>query len=129
MDLLGDGLFDLAERRLQWLDRRQQVLAQNVANADTPGFRPRDLPDFAASLGSAATRPARTQPGHLPGTSGEVLVPDAALRPKARQPDGNGVALDEELTKVADVQTNQALVNNLYAKYVSFYRLALGRGS
>ena len=44
----GNGsLFDLADRRLAYLQHRQQVLAQNVANANTPGYRARDLEPFA----------------------------------------------------------------------------------
>ena len=43
MDLLKGSVLDLADRRLRWLDRRQQVLAQNIANADTPGWTARDL--------------------------------------------------------------------------------------
>ena len=43
MDPKRIGLFDLAERRLAWADRRQAVLAQNIANANTPGYKPHDL--------------------------------------------------------------------------------------
>ena len=41
---------ELAETRLRWLDRRQEVLARNISNADTPGYRARDVTPFAQIL-------------------------------------------------------------------------------
>src|SRR5277367_3695919 len=57
--LLGMGtthidLFNLAEQRLAWADRRQAVLAHNVANANTPGYKPHDLRAFADMLGGTS---------------------------------------------------------------------------
>ena len=71
MDQTQIGLFDLAERRLAWIARRQAVLAQNIANANTPHFQPHDLKPFAAALsGMNASAPVRTQPNHLAGAAG-----------------------------------------------------------
>jgi flagellar basal-body rod protein FlgB len=89
----------LAERRLHWLDRRQQVLARNIANADTPGFRPSDL---------AARNDTRTL---------------------ERAPNGNAVALDEQAMKVADTETAHALAIGLHRRYLGLFRAALGRGT
>jgi flagellar basal-body rod protein FlgB len=102
MDVSQIGLFALADQRLAWLDRRQEVLAHNVANADT-------------------------QPNHLPGTRA-ALPPDTAARPSERAPDGNAVSMQEQLMKVADTESSQELVTNLYTKYLGFFRLALGHG-
>ena len=43
MDPSDIGLFRLAEKRLNWIEQRQQVLAQNIANASTPDYKARDL--------------------------------------------------------------------------------------
>jgi flagellar basal-body rod protein FlgB len=124
-------IFDLAAQRLAWLDRRQSVLARNVANADSPGFVPSDLAPFAARLAEAdragaAAGPSRTSPLHLGGTV--IRVPDARTeRPEARAPDGNAVALDEQLMKVAETETGHELVTSLVGKYMGLFRLALGR--
>ena len=128
MDPTQIGLFALAEQRLAWADQRQAVLAQNIANASTPGFQPSDLPSFARTLANVAgMAPVRTQPGHLAGTSGGPLQP--VVEKEAHGPDGNGVELDAQLTKVADTETTQSLVTSIYKKYMSLFSLALGHSS
>jgi flagellar basal-body rod protein FlgB len=118
-------LFALADRRLSWIDARQAVLAQNVANADTPGWHSRDLKPFAASLGAAGIALVQTDPGHLSGTAGGTM--GAAEQISERAPDGNGVALDQELVKVADTDASHELVSNVTRKYLGMFRLAIGR--
>jgi flagellar basal-body rod protein FlgB len=104
------------------------VLARNIANASTPKFQARDLPDFAGTLSRRnAGEPVRTQPNHLPSTQGAGIrvIP---LRPTARGPDGNGVGLDDQLVRVADTETTQSLVTTIYRKYMSMFSMALGKG-
>jgi flagellar basal-body rod protein FlgB len=124
MDPTRVGLFDLAERRLAWLARRQSALAQNVANADTPGWKPRDIAPFAAALTGSAL--ARTDAAHFSGTEGTGSAPAGAGKPAGVQPDGNAVSLDQELTKIADTETNQALTTSIYQTYLGLFRTALG---
>jgi flagellar basal-body rod protein FlgB len=132
MDITEIPLFRLADQRLGWLDRRQQVLAQNIANADTPGYQPADLAPFASSIaaaGDTAAAPgelALTDPAHLPGTLDRGMR-GAGAQPTLRAPDGNAVSLQDQLTKVADVETNQAMVSELYRKYLGMFREALGK--
>ncbi len=129
MDPTRTPLFDLAERRLAWADRRQGVLAQNIANANTPGWRPRDVAPFAAALADQAGFDlARTDPGHMPGTSDASILGAEPVRPSGREPDGNAVSLDQELTKVADTDTTQSLVTAIYHTYLGLFRTALGQG-
>jgi len=128
MDPPRIGLFDLAERRLAWTERRQAVLAQNIANADTPGWQPRDVAPFAVMADQAAVGLARTDPFHLAGTSDTGLLGGRPVRPTARQPDGNAVSLDQELTKVADTDTTQSLVSAIYHTYLGLFRTAIGQG-
>jgi flagellar basal-body rod protein FlgB len=124
------GLFDLAERRLAWADQRQAVLAQNIANANTPGYKPHDVKPFAATLASATgVSLQRTQPNHLSGTAGTASQNEVVDRSHMQSPDGNAVALDEQLVKVADTETTHALVTTIYRKYLSMISTALGRGS
>ncbi len=122
----GLGLFDLADRRLAYLDHRQQVLAQNVANANTPGWQARDLQPFAAVIaGHFAIVPMQTNPMHMPGNKNSAG--DTVKITAERAPDGNGVKLDEQLSKVADTEMAQTTTTKIYTKYLALYRLVLGR--
>lgn len=122
-----DRLLGLAERRLAWLDRRQSVLAANIANADTPGFRPRDLTPFRTRL-DAVLRPAlaRTDPGHVIGRGG---VADAREDRRVGEavPDGNAVSLDREAVRVAETDTAHALAMAVHRSFTGMFRLTLGR--
>ncbi len=130
MDPTRIGLFDLAEQRLAWADRRQAVLALNIANANTPGFKPHDLRPFAATLADAnIVAPARTQPNHLMGTAAARAPNEVVDRRHMQSPDGNAVALDEQLVKVADTETTHSLVTSIYKKYLGMFNMALGRTS
>ena len=123
----GDPLA-LAERRLHWLDRRQTVLAQNVANADTPGFRPRDLTPFARELeGQRRLALARTAPGH--GAGSPLTVANARPDRTAAEvtPDGNAVSLDREALRIAETDTAHQLAMAVHRSFIGMYRLTLGR--
>jgi flagellar basal-body rod protein FlgB len=122
------GVFDLAERRLAWADKRQAVLAQNVANANTPHYQPRDVKPFAAALSRmTVVEPMRTQPNHIASTSCAASPAEIVKRPRVRSPDGNAVALDEQLVQVANMATTHALVTSIYKKYLGMFGIALGR--
>lgn len=118
----------LAERRLHWLDRRQGVLAQNIANADTPGWQARDLRPFADVLadGTGVT-PTRTWRAHSPGTRDPTLGATRPIATSARNPDGNNVAIDEQLIRVAETESAHALATTLVRKYLALFRTAMGR--
>ena len=124
---MAEDLFALADRRLAWLDQRQNLLAQNVANADTPNYRARDLAPFAAHLTAADTagQPTRTSPLHLAGASEGASL--ATTPPAQIAANGNSVQLEGELVKVANTDSNQEMVSDLYRKYLNLYRTALGR--
>ncbi len=128
----GNRAFDpvsLAERRLGWLDGRQRVLAQNIANADTPGYRPRDVAPFARLLADAAGPDlAITSPGHI-GPAGGALRARADRTALERTPNGNAVSLDEQALRIADTDSQHSLAVSLHRKYLALFRTALGRTS
>lgn len=130
MDPTGIGLLDLAEQRLTWLDRQQSVLARNVANANTPGYQPRDLRPFTDALANAsAITPVQTQPNHLPGTVDTTSGAEIIDRSQTASLDGNAVGLDEQLVKVAEADSNHQLAATIYKTYMNMFNTALGRGS
>ena len=126
MDPSRIPLFDLADRRLSWIGQRQQVLSQNIANADTPGWRARDLKPFAEHLArGTGLAPARTDAGHI-APAGNAPKP-GKHQVGEHSPDGNAVSLDVELAKVADTESAHSLVTGLYQKYLAMFRTAAGR--
>lgn len=133
MDLFQLKLFQRITERMGWLGARQQVLAQNVANADTPDYVPHDLKplDFTEHLRKLApVTPARTDPLHMVGTAAPAeSVDDMKQRnPYESAPVGNSVVLEEQMMRLADAQHNYQLMTNLYRKHVDMLKAALGRG-
>jgi len=135
MDVTKIPFFNMLVRRMDWLAQRQDVLAQNVANADTPGYRPRDLEamDFRALVRDAAgTRgqTTRTHPAHL-----SIGAPQAAAFSSAPQRktyetslSGNAVVLEEQLAKVGETKMEHELATTIYRKYLGLFQIAIGRG-
>lgn len=126
MDPTRIDLFDLAEKRLAWISHRQNILASNIANANSPGFKPRDVQSFNTVLArQASVMPVRTQGTHMAGRPQSVSATMDHVGGKAL--DGNAVALDEQLVKVADTEQMQALVTTIWKKYAAMFGTALGR--
>lgn len=125
LDPTDIGLFRLAERRMNWIDQRQAVLAQNVANVNTPGYKARDLSPFAASLAAQGVTLTTTEPGHLTGSSPAVKGREQPGNGKA--PNGNTVSMEDQLGRVAETSSSQEIVTNLYHKYQDMFRTVLGR--
>ncbi len=119
------GIFALAEQKLSWLDTRQKQVSQNIANADTPGYQPRDVVPFANVMTQLEVTPARTSPLHLVGFSENL--PGTSRTVGETAPDGNAVSLEGEMTKVAQDDTSQQLVGNLWKTYMGMFMTALGK--
>jgi flagellar basal-body rod protein FlgB len=117
--------------RMEWHQQRQRVLAENVANADTPNFRPRDL--VAPTFDNAAPRLAsltlvRTNPNHLTGAegSGSAFGTDRKKTYEVR-PAGNAVNLEEQMLKVAANQMDYQTVTSLYGRSLALIKMAIGK--
>ncbi|MFL5288156.1 MAG: flagellar basal body rod protein FlgB [Rhodopila sp.] len=130
MDPTRIALFDLAEKRLNWTAQRQNVLAANIANVNTPGYQARDITAFDKVLdGAVAVAPVQTQPGHMAGTLSSSAAALTRDQVSTRSLDRNGVTLDEQLVKVADTETTQNLVTNIWKSYMGMFSTALGKGA
>ncbi len=126
MAFAGIGLFSLMQQRLAWVGERQGLLAQNIANLDTPGYVPRDAPDFATSLSQAGVSLNRTAPRHIMAAADPLHIATEA-KPAEKSPDGNAVSLEDQLAKVADTDLAQQTVTQLYTAYLGMFRNALGK--
>jgi len=115
----------ILERKIRFAAARHGVLASNVANADTPGFRARDL-RFEEALEGEGLSLRRTAPGHLGGAD-PGSRPAAEEAPAAPWGDGNTVELDAEMAKMTEnALLYQAGVTMLSA-HIRMFRQALRR--
>ncbi|MHA6265431.1 FlgB family protein [uncultured Aliiroseovarius sp.] len=109
---------------------RQSVIAQNVANADTPGYRARDIASFADafqpndSAGMRATRASHRSTADATQTS---ATPHAVYREGALSPNGNSVALETEMMAAAEAKRDHDLALAVYQTSLGIMRSALGR--
>lgn len=132
MDLNRLSLFSFISQRMSWLGERQKVLAENIANADTPKFQARDLKPFdvkAASL-QAGRRIALMQsdPAHAAGNRAGGAFGTTANKPSETTISGNTVSMESELMKSAETAMDYQLVTNLYRKQLGMIRAVLSRG-
>jgi flagellar basal-body rod protein FlgB len=123
-------ILSMLRTKLHWNQERQRLLAENVANADTPEFKPSDLapPNFDA--GTSAVTPvalARTSPAHLASS-------DSATSFKLQHggdfdvvPTGNAVSLEDEMMKVAANQMDFQAATALYVRGLGLIKTAIGR--
>ncbi|MFZ5689947.1 MAG: flagellar basal body rod protein FlgB [Pseudomonadota bacterium] len=131
MPISGLPILDMLRTKMQWHQERQRLLAENIANADTPNFRPRDLdpPNFDKT--TPAAQPValqRTSAAHLAGTmGGDHAVFRSSKGGSEIRPAGNAVSLEEEMLKVAKNQMDHAAAATLYAKSLSLVKTAIGK--
>lgn len=128
MDLSQIPLFKAMAKRLAWLGARQTVLAENVANASTPGFRGSDLKplEFGAVLAGRAGGLALAAP-----SSGVAAAPQPGKTQNgfARTQASTKAQLEGEMMKVSQTATDYAFTTSLYQKQLAMLKTALGRGS
>lgn len=128
MSLDAIPLFAMLKSKMGYETQRQRVLAENVANSDTPGFAPHDLKafTFAGALQAAnGVAPARTNAAHMAGRprpSGQ-LKPGVAPDSEARL-DGNQVVLEEEMLKMSDSRGAYDAAVSLYQQSMAMLRSA-----
>lgn len=138
MNLMSVPLLDVLRERMSWLSARQNVLSQNVANADLPGYSAVDLKpvDFQKVL-EQSTEPAAfqgglvvTDPHHIASTPSTTSgFESTAAGDGSIDQTGNSVSTEEEMMKVADTQAQYQAATNIYAKAISMMRTAIDKGS
>lgn len=129
------GLFKLLSARMTWLSQREVVLGQNIANADTPDYRPRDLraKDLERLVRTVDRPPERigvvqSHPGHIPAAGTATIGLGGGVQDETYEvsPDGNAVVLEEQMAKLATTALAYQTTANVYQKYLGMVRTALG---
>ena len=140
MDLSDIPLFSMLRGRLGYLSERQKIISENVANADTPNYRPHDLKPFSfeaqvKAAASSAGVQAMTQPGHMQAPNARrSLSGSKPIRAADSETtmDGNGVVLEDEMIKMTDARMNYDAAIGFYQKSLGMLRTAIrapGRGA
>ena len=120
--------------KMQWQQARQRVLSENVSNANTPNFKPRDLvePKFGpagtqtGTMGSLAMM--RTSASHIARGGASASFDINSKAGFQTRPAGNAVSLEEEMMKVSANQMDYAAVTSLYSKSLHLLKTAIGKG-
>jgi flagellar basal-body rod protein FlgB len=116
-------LFELASSQARWLELRQSTIAVNVANANTPGFKARDVEPFNKVLDATPVRLAMTSPSHM-----QLSATETDTRATAKKDSwdvvysGNSVSLEQEMIKGGDVSQGYSLNTAIMR---SFHRMLL----
>ena len=110
--------------------QRLGLIAKNIANADTPGYKALDLPDFAASYSAAAIPMRATRAGHLAGMAATPWgnpEPTPQRNGQSTAPNGNSVSIEQEMVKAASVRQDHEMALAIYRNTSDIIRAALGR--
>ncbi|WP_151718867.1 FlgB family protein [Gemmobacter serpentinus] len=105
---------------------RQGEVARNIANADTPGFKARDLPPFHEAYRATTTQLRGTRPGHF-GPAADSMADDRLVA-GAASPNGNTVSLEAEMVKAVELRQQHEMALAIYRSTSSVLRNSLGRG-
>jgi flagellar basal-body rod protein FlgB len=143
LDLAQTPFFSLLRTRLDQLSERQRLISENIANASTPGYRPRDLDtsSFERLLASAAGGPGgrltmtRTSAAHMTagggaqangaGDAGSAGQPRIVTRNDSETTiDGNAVILEDEMARAAENRMAYETGIALYQKGLDLMRMA-----
>jgi flagellar basal-body rod protein FlgB len=131
MPLSDIPILSMLRTRMEWHAERQRVLAENVANADTPNYQAKELAplDFSQQLSAATVSLARTEAGHIAaggGVDGTAFATERKGRYEVR-PRGNTVTHEDEMMKVASNQMDFEAVTSLYTHSLALIKVAIGK--
>lgn len=105
--------------------QRQSVVAQNVAHANTPGYRSRDIQAFTDVFNAGGMELRNTRPGHTNAQNGKNPVTiDASA---SQKPNGNTVSIESEMVKAGEIRHQHDLALAIYKTSLDILRMSVGR--
>lgn len=138
MSVHSIGLFKGLMAKMDYLAQRQEVLSQNIANADTPGYKAQDLRDadfsklVALSNGrkNVGMAPARTDAKHMVlGSSIEGIKAEKSKKPYEVSTTLNSVVIEEQMVKASKTSVDYQTMAVVYRRNLAMVRMAMGAGS
>jgi flagellar basal-body rod protein FlgB len=126
-------LFAMAQKSMDWLSRRQEVLSENVANANTANYQAKDLAPLTFKnllAKDVAVRATATNPMHIsPDVEPAKFETLKERNPEESKANGNSVLIEEQMEKIGDVKGRYELAVNLFTKNLSMLKAAIGKSS
>ena len=120
-------VFRMASAMAVHAGKRQALVAANMANADTPGYQPRDLPPFSQSMPGDAGTPLRaTRAGHVDAGATSAVQAQAQIQ-RGEDPNGNGVSVEQEMLRAVEIKRQHDRALTIYKSSLGILRSALGR--
>lgn len=119
-------LFNLIDHQRSWLSTRQSLVAQNIANSDTPGYRARDVMPFARVMESSALEMAGSNPLHMHPSQSEAYA--AAIKPTdgwETTHSGNSVSPELEMIKAGEIRGAYTLDTNILRSFHNMWLSAV----
>lgn len=130
--MLRIGLLDGLTAQMKYLNQRQQVVAENIANSDTAGYRSRDLaaPDFSKVLGEVGNekiaRPAVGATDRMSALGSRVSIGGAhefKIKNSEEKANGNNVVVEDELLKMGSIKQDYTAASSLYRKSLGLLKI------
>ena len=134
------GLMKAINAKMGYLNHRQRIIADNIANADTPGYKPKDVSkiDFSSVLdkvdaqqGGMNVSIGRTDSAHMTISGGSNLDDPKAKEQKKGlyevSPTGNAVIMEQQLIKSNEVVVDHNFMSGLYKKQLTMMRVVLAK--
>lgn len=133
MDLKEPALNTMMKGHMKYMANRQKVLAHNIANIDTPGYKARELKklDFKKLAMSTSSQldMAATSPAHLSGTlvgGSSTFKSEKDRNTFETVPTDNNVVLEDQMGKISDTGAQYQISSSLMRKFTGLYRKAAG---
>lgn len=134
MALTDLPIFQALKSKMQWHQVRQGVLAENVANSDTPHYKAKDLKDFtfADHIGRQqfGLQTAVTKSGHITGAmtgGGKAKIEEGDMFEVT--PSGNNVNLEEQMMLVTQNQMDFQAASSIYSRSLGLIKTALSKSA
>lgn len=121
------GLTRMAQALAAHSGSRVEVVARNIANADTPGFRAMDLPAFSSIFDDAAFRLRTTRSSHFTNENSQIA--HAITSGSGMAPNGNDVSLDQQMMKAIEARQSHEMALAVYRSTSAIIRTSLGRSN
>ncbi|MDR3450020.1 MAG: flagellar basal body rod protein FlgB [Alphaproteobacteria bacterium] len=122
------GLIDLLTTKLTYLNQRQAVLAENVANADTPGYKELDVKPFTfgdalkqADVGMTVTDPRHIVPASMAGVNAKTIE----VKDTETLANGNSVDIESQMMEVSKNNVDYQTMTAVYHKMTGLFKIAI----